>query len=170
MYVIVLLCYIAECTITRYCIISMFLKLWNVLAVLIFNCKLRVWATFLTWHGLTNPDLITKTSVHPAMSNHSIVISEIDITAKQAKKQSRVVLLHKKGNMDNIGENMKKLCEDQIETTEDDIPVEHLWRVFKNGLMASIKKHIHQKTISGRWDVPWMNKEIKRKIHQKLTV
>ncbi len=69
--------------------------------------------------------------------------------------------------MDNIREDKKKRYENKIEPSEEDTPVEHLWRVFKNGLIDSIKKHIHQETISGRWDVPWRNRVIKWKLHQK---
>ncbi len=41
------------------------------------------------------------------------------------------------------------------------------WKIFTEKLQNSIKKHIPTKTISGRWDVPWMTQHIKCKIHQK---
>ena len=46
-------------------------------------------------------------------------------------------------------------------------PVEENWNEFKTTLMSSIKKHIPQKTLGTRKDVPWMTPEIKRKIRKK---
>ncbi len=115
----------------------------------------------------TNPDLVKHVSVHPGMSDHMVVISELDISAKQTKKQPREVLLYKKGNMAAITDDMDKLLDEVILAAPPDASVEHLWNEFKHRLTDSIKRNIPQKMVTGRWDVPWMTKLIKRKIRQK---
>jgi hypothetical protein len=114
--------------------------------------------------GTTNPDLIKKVSVHPGMSDHQVVITEIDVKAKQAKKVPRKVLLYIKGNMDGVRSDMKEFHE---KFKDSDLPPEELNNIFTSELMDSIKKHIPTKIISGRWDIPWMTKHIKCNIKRK---
>lgn len=54
----------------------------------------------------TNPSLISNTEVHPGMSDHEIVIADIDLKAKTAKKKPRKVFLYQKGNMNGLKDNI----------------------------------------------------------------
>lgn len=49
----------------------------------------------------TTPDLIT-TSVHDGMSDHQIVISNLDMKAKIVKKKPRKVFIHSKADLQSI--------------------------------------------------------------------
>ena len=50
----------------------------------------------------TNPDPV---SVYPGIRNHMVVISELDISAKQTKKDPREMLPCKNGNMAAINDS-----------------------------------------------------------------
>ena len=54
----------------------------------------------------TNPSLISNTEVHPGMSDHEIVIADIDLKAKTAKKKPRKVFLYEKGNMNGLKDSI----------------------------------------------------------------
>ncbi|XP_071123039.1 uncharacterized protein [Mytilus edulis] len=45
--------------------------------------------------------------------------------------------------------------------------VEDNWIFFKDTILNSVNKHVPQKTISGKQDVPWMNHTIKRLIRKR---
>ncbi len=91
----------------------------------------------------------------------------MDITAKLPKTKPRTVLLCKRGNMEGVREDLKTFYEEEILPFKDEMSVESTWKIFTEKLQNSFKKYIPTKTISGRWDVPWMTQHMKRKIHQK---
>ena len=98
----------------------------------------------------TNPDLITNVQVYPGMSDHSLVITELNMSTKLAKKKPRQIYMSKRGNMDGVKEDIKNLCRSSFQGSEDTISVEHMWDTFKKGLADSINKHIPKKTTSER--------------------
>ena len=114
----------------------------------------------------TNPSLISNTEVHPGMSDHQIVIADVDLKAKTAKKKPRKVFLYKKGNMNGLKDNIDAKLSARIDhmseyTTEDN------WAYFKNTITEAMRENIPQKTIGGKQHVPWINTRIKRHIRQK---
>ena len=51
----------------------------------------------------TNPGLISSVEVHPGMSDHNVIITDVNLKAKSAKKKPRkVLLLYKKADMDGL--------------------------------------------------------------------
>jgi hypothetical protein len=47
-----------------------------------------------------DPWLVEKTEIHPGMSDHNVVITDINIKAKICKKQPRNVYIYKNVDMD----------------------------------------------------------------------
>lgn len=51
----------------------------------------------------TNPGLISSVEVHPGMSDHNVIITDVNLKAKSAKKKPcKVLLLYKKADMDGL--------------------------------------------------------------------
>ena len=89
-----------------------------------------VWSTYL--------DLINQVRVYPGMSDHSIIITEINIMAKPAKKKPRQIFLFKRGNMEGVKEDMKDLYHRLFEEPSENMSVENLGSTFIAGLSESI--------------------------------
>jgi hypothetical protein len=115
----------------------------------------------------TNPDLVTHQEITEGISDHDAVLTEVNIKAKHTRKKPRNVYLFKKGNMDNVKEHLR-LGYDKFSEIEQ--PVEGLWQSFKFVLFEAINAHIPTKEITGRWDIPWLTRDLKRftRIKQKL--
>ena len=113
----------------------------------------------------TNPDLITSVTTAGGMSDHEIVISIVDMKAKTTKKKPRRVYIYKNGNIENIREDMitfrRELEKDKTKSADEK------YNKFVEIIRASTEKHIPHKTLSGRWDAPWVNRNIKRLIRKK---
>ena len=63
----------------------------------------------------TNHGLISSVEVHPGMSDHNVIITDVNLKAKSAKKKPRKVLLYKKADMDGLKTFIKdKLSEKTI--------------------------------------------------------
>ena len=57
----------------------------------------------------TNPDLVTKTEVLPGMSDHKIILTNVNIKATIPKRKKREVYQYKKGDIEMIREDLVKL-------------------------------------------------------------
>jgi len=114
----------------------------------------------------TNPDLVRSVKVEAGMSDHRVVIADLDLKAKLNKKKHRKVYLYKKGNMDGVRQELAQ-CFPRFNEEHSDSSVEDSWSAFKTIMNGAMEKHIPQKTLSGRWDIPWMTRDIKKQIRLK---
>ena len=89
----------------------------------------------------TNPDLITNLQIYPGMSDHCLVITELNMKAKLAKKKPRQIYLFKRGNLDGMREDMENLYRNSFQGSDDTMPVELMWDTFKENMVDSINKH-----------------------------
>ena len=85
--------------------------------------------------------------------------------AKTTKKKPRRVYIYKNGNIENIREDMitfrRELEKDKTKSADEK------YNKFVEIIRASTEKHIPHKTLSGRWDALWVNRNIKRLIRKK---
>jgi hypothetical protein len=50
----------------------------------------------------TNPGFISSIEVHPGMSDYIVIITDVNLKAKSAKKKPRKVFLYEKADMDGL--------------------------------------------------------------------
>ena len=97
------------------------------------------------------------------MSDHTIVI--VDMKAKTTKKTPRRVYIYKNGNIENIREDMvtfrRELEKDRTKSADE------MYNRCVEVIRTSTEKIIPHKTLSGGWDAPWVNRNIKRLIRKK---
>ena len=112
----------------------------------------------------TNHGLISSVEVHPGMSDHNVIITDVNLKAKSAKKKPRKVLLYKKADMDGLKTFIKdKLSE---KTIGSHISSEN-WNYLKRTITEAISKFVPQKTFEGKQHVPWITTHIKRLIRRR---
>ena len=118
----------------------------------------------------TNPALVEHIEIHPGMSDHNIVITDVNLRARTVRvtKKPRKVHLFKKADMGSLNKDIEQdltryLEDENIEnkTTED------LWQFFKETITKAVTKHVPQKTIGGKQHIPWINTHIKRLIRRR---
>ncbi|KAL3854785.1 hypothetical protein ACJMK2_014034 [Sinanodonta woodiana] len=117
----------------------------------------------------TNPALVHNIEIHPGMSDHGVIIADINLKAKISKKKQREVHLFKKADWDNlktdVEQELTKVLKDQgkveTSTTED------IWLFLKKPIMNAVNKHIPQNMIGGKQHLPLINTHIKRIIRQR---
>ena len=102
------------------------------------------------------------------MSDHEAVLFTIDPKAKilNTKLQHKIFLYHK-GNIDGVKADMAKLQDIFMSSNPHSRTVEDNWNLFKSALHNSAIKHIPQKSIKSRHDLPWLNNEIKTCMHHR---
>ena len=111
----------------------------------------------------TNPDLVKNLDVCQGMSDHMILLTDVQVNVKLPKKKARKIYIYRKGNMDSVKDDMRKL----LNELQGDQSVEDLWNLFTSKLLSSIKKNIPSKMMSERWNIPWMTNSVRRMIRKK---
>jgi hypothetical protein len=120
----------------------------------------------------TNPDLVEKVEVCQGMSDHNAVISVLNVKARHVEKPPRKVYLFQKMNTCQMKTDAKVFMEDfkQKQNTTNQTDVNSNWQDLKSCINDMLDKHVPQKAVKQRWDVPWMTREVKRLIRKKRRI
>ena len=89
-----------------------------------------------------------------------------DTNIETNKKRPRIAHIYRRANTDGIEEDLGTFSDDFLASCESRSTSEN-WTLFKDTLASTMTKHIPTKTISGRWNLPWMNGTIKRLIKKR---
>ena len=114
----------------------------------------------------TSPGLVKSILAYPGMSDHSVIVTEVNMKARLGKKTPRQIYIYGKGDMNAVKKDMDDLYQSSFSNDENE-PVDYLWSTFTKGLLDSVKKNIPQKTTSRRWNLPYITTNIKRLINTK---
>ena len=114
----------------------------------------------------SHPGLIDKTSTTTGVSDHDGLEIILNTKPKLTKKKPRQIFIYSKADLPAIRQDLQTFHESLI-TNHDGKSVEETWTLFKGTLNDLMRKHIPQKTISGRFNLPWITTEIKRKVRLK---
>ena len=113
-----------------------------------------------------NPDLIKNSEVIAGMSDHDIVITDLNLKIQPIKKKQRKVFFYKKANVEALKKVIQQSLNDLTSNAESDLSVEDEWSAFKATVTNAMSNHVPHKNISGRWNVPWMTAAIRRAIRK----
>ena len=113
-----------------------------------------------------NPTRVIRTKVIPGISDHDAVLSELDINPTKITQPPRQIPLYKKANWEALKNHTEKI-NDKIQSESENLPVESLWTIFKNGLAEGIAAHIPHKTAKTKTDLPWITPPIRHLIHKR---
>jgi hypothetical protein len=116
----------------------------------------------------TNHGLISSVEVHPGMSDHNVIITDVNLQTKSAKTKPHRVLLYRKADTDRLNTFIKdKLSEktrgSHISSADDS----ENWNYLKRTITEAISKFVPQTTLGGKQHVPWKTTHIKRLIRRR---
>jgi len=102
------------------------------------------------------------------MSDHDLVVTELDLKIKPPKKKPRKIFHFKRADVDrlrdNISSNLEVLRLIECESASE---LDDLWIKFKSTILDAVEQNVPSKNISGRWHVPWFTPSLKRVIRKK---
>ena len=114
----------------------------------------------------TNPTLVHKVSVLPRLSDHDIVIAEVNSRPEFIKQLPRDIPLYKKADWDQLKQSMGDIHTELLSNpaTTD---IQELWDKFASGLQRGIDKHIPIRRSGTKDGLPWINQEIRRLMRKR---
>ena len=116
---------------------------------------------------VTNPDLVTNIRTGPGMSDHDIVLANVDFKAEINKKPPRYVNVYSKANWSDLKSDLNNYQHTFFTTNPHEKSIEENWKSLKDAVSKATIAYIPQKKISSRWNLPYLTNELKRKIRKK---
>lgn len=113
-----------------------------------------------------NPSLVKTSTSVPGISDHSMVITDLNILPQVIKQKPRKTYIYSKADWANIQQDSDRLS-DTITRLDPSTPVEALWNSFKTGISDIMDKHIPSKMCKNRKSLPWFNKTLLRMTKRK---
>ena len=94
----------------------------------------------------TNPTLVHKVSVLPGLSDHDIVIAEVNSRPELIKQVPRDNPLYKKADWGQLKQSMRD-NHTELLSNPATTDIQELWDKFASGLQRGIDKHIPHTTL-----------------------
>ena len=113
-----------------------------------------------------NPSIVKSSTSVPGISDHAMVVTDIDIIPQYIKQKPRKLYIFSKANWDNIYDDMDTLSR-KITTSPSSSTIEDLWCSFKSGIEQSMDRNIPTKVCKNRKSLPWYNRNLKRMVRRK---
>ena len=114
-----------------------------------------------------NPSTFTRTETIPGISDHDIVLSEIDITTKNRIQKPRSIPLYKKASWENIKSGLSSTLQQMRDFERNNVGASIMWEYLKNQLEELIKIYIPHKIARRKDSPPWITTDIKKLIKKE---
>ncbi|KAI8484647.1 hypothetical protein Bbelb_375880 [Branchiostoma belcheri] len=115
---------------------------------------------------VNNPNIIEKTTVVPGISDHDMVLVDVNLALKQNRKPKRKVYIRTKADEPAIKKDLTDYATNFHKRTQD-MSVTQKWSDFKDKMKDTMNKHIPSKITSSRYNLPWFNRNLRRHCREK---
>ena len=115
----------------------------------------------------TNPTLVDNVSITPGLSDHDIVLIQVNVKPEVLKQVPRNIHLYKKADWDQLKQSMRDVY---VELKQSDLAttsVQSMWDRFATGLEQGIDKFIPVRKVGTRDGFPWINQKIRRLMRKR---
>ena len=124
-------------------------------------------ATVLDLVFVSIPDKVQKCSVLPGISDHELVLTDIQVRLKHVEKPKRKIYLYNKGDFDSFWIDLAEFKQDFFETDPAVRDHEENWKSLKEALINAKEKHIPSKWSRPKQGLPWVDGKIRKLIRRR---
>jgi hypothetical protein len=114
----------------------------------------------------TNEDLVENITVEPGISDHNLVLFDINMTPRLQKKPPRKIYKYSKADTDDIKKCLEEATEEYFQRSPDNLDVEDNWNFFKQALKKAQDKIPHR-TTKGKPSHPFIDRNIIKEMNKR---
>ena len=114
----------------------------------------------------TVPQMVSNIQTKPGISDHDIVLFDINMHPKLQRKPVRTIYQYDRANKDDIKTQCSQMISTYFERNPDEIAVEDNWLFFKSSIL-SIMSHIPHRSSKAKTSHPYITKEITREMNKR---
>ncbi len=101
------------------------------------------------------------------MSDHTAVITMIDVKPKPNRKAPHQIYLYKRADFDKLRDDLLSFSNRFLQRNPHPRSLEENWTQLKEALLRGIKGSIPMKMTKENQRLPWINRDIQKMIRQK---
>ena len=116
---------------------------------------------------VNKPGLLRYTNTIPGISNHMIIVADMDLKPQCSKKKPRKVYVYSKANWESVRRDINNFTEQYYIQEHPRRSVNENWNIFKVKLHETIDRYIPSRKTSSRNHLPWINTSICRMMRKK---
>ena len=113
------------------------------------------------------PQLISNVEVLPGISDHLVVMFDVNMKSKPQPKIPRKIFNYNKTNLETLQEKTKHFCEEFLASDPGKNSVNTNWTTVKDNLHQIMNSHIPFKMSKTRHSLPWIDPQIKRQMRKR---
>lgn len=115
----------------------------------------------------TNESLLKSSTSIPGISDHSIVVTDMDLLPHYVKKKPRSVHQFGKADWDDMRKDSESISTKITDMHEAGANTTSLWETFTSKIHAAIKRNIPTKLLKPNNRPPWISRKIRRLLDKK---
>ena len=115
----------------------------------------------------TNPSLVKSTTNIPGISDHAIVVADIDTKPYYQKNNPRKAYIWSKANWDDLNKDLESITPILEAMNDNKTDINNMWTTFKQELFKHLDKHVPSKMIKSNNRLPWINHKIRKQLKKK---
>ena len=135
-------------------------QLVNVVTRPISNSKLDLIVT-------TNPQLISSIEAKPGISDHNIVIFDINMKPKLQFKPPRKIFTFQRADVEDLKRKVEAFSQEFLSSNPSANTVDTNWATIKNNLHEIMLNNVPWKLSRGKRHLPWITRDIKRQMRKR---
>ena len=118
-----------------------------------------------------NDNIVNKVRVIPGISDHSMVLFEVNLSCKKRKPVKRKIYIKKRADSSRIQKELQDLAHEtrksKTTSTDTDKPVVEKWDEFERNIRRIMDTRTPHKTTSSRYNMPLFNRSLRRQTRTK---
>ena len=115
----------------------------------------------------TNPSQVKKAEIQPGLSDHEMVLIQLNCKPITHRQTPRQILLFNRSNWDAITSGLNSFHHDLLNVDITNVDVNTLWTQFRDALLDLIDNHIPCKIARKKCGLPWVTREIRSMIRKR---
>ena len=115
----------------------------------------------------TCPQLISNVEVVPGISDHDIVLFDINMNPKVQRKPPHKIYNFNRADLDTLKACTEEFCKDFLESNPLNKSVDSNWSSIRDNLQSLMDSHVPSKMKSGKRNLPWITNSIKRQMRKR---
>jgi hypothetical protein len=116
---------------------------------------------------VSNPTLVKSSINVPGISDHDIIITDMDTKIQYNKTPARKCYIYNKANWGGINDDLDELASIMESQNNQGKTVQEMWNTFKTNLFRTMDANIPNKEIRSKSNIPWIRKKHKKMIKHK---
>ena len=118
----------------------------------------------------TNPTLAKTSTNIPGISDHAIVVTDIETKPYYHKINPRKSYIWAKADWEQVNQDLDTLTPNIQEMADSRSNINDIWNTLKQHLFKCLDKHIPSKIMKSNNRLPWFNHKIKKMLRKKQSL